>query len=71
MSNYTQQKVTNIFTGITSRNLSLNFKKYGTNQNLLSLNLSNLINSETQLRYSASDDAKLNLNFQTYILSGI
>jgi hypothetical protein len=71
MSNYTQEKVTNIFTGIASRNLTLNFKKYGTNQNLLSLNLSNLINSETQLRYSTSDDAKLNLNFQTYILSGI
>ena len=32
--------------------------------------LSNLINNQTQLNYGISDDAKLNLNFQTYILSG-
>jgi hypothetical protein len=70
MSNYTQEKVTNILTGITQRNLNISFKKYKTDESLLSFNLSNLINNQTQLNYSISDDAKLSLAFQTYILSG-
>ena len=70
-SNYTQQKITNILTGISKRGLNISFRKYNTNQSLLSFNLSNLINNQTQLNYSISDDAKLNLNFQTYILSGV
>jgi hypothetical protein len=70
MSNYNQQKVTNILTGITKRNLNLSFRKYNTATSILSFNLSNLINNQTQLNYGISDDAKLNLNFQTYILSG-
>jgi hypothetical protein len=70
ISNYTQEKVTNILTGITQRNLNISFKKYKTDESLLSFNLSNLINNQTQLNYSISDDAKLNLAFQTYILSG-
>jgi hypothetical protein len=70
-SNYTQEKVTNILTGISQRNLNLSFRKYNTNQSLLSFNLSNLITNQTQLNYSVSDDAKLNLTLQTYILSGV
>jgi len=70
MSNYTQEKVTNILTGITQRNLNISFKKYKTDESLLSFNLSNLINNQTQLKYSISEDASLNLSFQTYILSG-
>ena len=70
MSNYNQEKVTNILTGITKRNLNLSFRKYNTSSSILSFNLSNLINNQTQLNYGISDDAKLNLNFQTYILSG-
>ena len=70
MSDYNQEKITNIFNNFTERNLALSFKKYHTNQTLLNLNLSNLINSQTELRYSINDDAKLNLNFSTYILSG-
>ena len=69
-SNYTQQKITNILTGISQKGLSLSFRKYNTNQSLLSFNLSNLITNQTQLNYSVSDDSKLNLNLQTYILSG-
>ena len=70
ISEYNQQKVTNIFTGIIDRNLALSFRRYGTDQKLLTFNLSNLINSQTQLSYSINDDAKLTLNFNTYILSG-
>lgn len=70
MSDYNQEKVTNIFNTLTQRNLTINFKKYHTNENLLSLNLSNLINSQTQLSYSINDDAKLSINLNTYILSG-
>lgn len=70
MSNYNQQKITNILTGILQRNLNISFKKHNTEEKLLSFNLSNLINNQTQLNYNVSDDAKLNLNFQTYILSG-
>jgi hypothetical protein len=71
MSNYNQEKITNILTGISQRNLNLSFRKYNTNDSILSFNLSNLINSQTQLNYGISDDAKLNLSFQTYILSGL
>lgn len=71
MSEYTQQKVTNIFTGITQRNLNLSFRRYQSNELLLNLNLSNLVNADTQLNYSITDDAKLNLSFNTYILSGV
>ena len=71
MSNYSQTNITNILTGISQRDLNISFRKYNTNESLLSFNLSNLINSQTQLNYSINDDAKLVLNFQTYILSGI
>jgi hypothetical protein len=70
MSNYNQTNITNILTGISQRNLNISFRKYNTNQSLLSFNLFNLINSQTQLNYSINDDAKLVLNFETYILSG-
>jgi len=70
MSEYNQEKITNIFTGITSSNLSLSFKKYRSNQTLLNLNLSDLIKSQTRLSYTISDDAKLTMNLNTYILSG-
>jgi hypothetical protein len=70
-SNYTQEKVTNILTGISQRNLNLSFRRYNTNQSLLSFNLSNLITNQTQLNYSVSDDAKLNITLQTFILSGV
>jgi len=71
MSEYTQEKITNIFTGIINRDLTLSFKKYNTNEKLLTFNLSNLINSQSQLNYTINNDAKLNLSFSTYILSGI
>ena len=70
MSEYSQEKVTNIFTGITQRDLNLSFKKYQSNEDLLILNLSNLVNADTKISYSL-DDAKLNLSFNTYILSGV
>jgi hypothetical protein len=71
MSDYDQEKVTNIFNNLNQRNLTLSFKKYQTNESLLTFNLSNLINSSTQLKYSLNDDAKLTLFLNTYILSGI
>lgn len=71
MSDYNQEKVTNIFTGIINKNLALSFKKYNTDEKILTFNLSNLINSDTELSYNIQDDAKLSMNFQTYILSGI
>lgn len=71
MSNYNQEKITNIFTGIIDKNLNLSFKKYNTDEKILTFNMSNLINSDTQLSYNIKDDAKLSMNFQTYILSGI
>ena len=70
LSNYDQEKVTNIFNNLTERNLILSFKKYQTNQSLLTFNLSGLINSQTELKYNINDDAKLSLNLNTYILSG-
>lgn len=70
MSQYNQQRVTNIFTGIISKDLSLSFRRYNSNEKLLTFNLSNLVNSQTQLNYSINDDAKLTLNFNTFILSG-
>jgi hypothetical protein len=70
MSEYDQQKITNLFTGITERSINLSLKEYASNKNILNFNLSNFINSDTMLNYSISDDAKLNLNLNTYILSG-
>ena len=70
MSDYDQEKVTNIFKSISSRDFSVNFRKYNTNQSLLKINLANLINNNTQLSYSINNDAKLTLSFDTYILSG-
>jgi hypothetical protein len=71
MSNYDQEKVTNIFTGLTQENLNIGFLNYHDNTNLLNLNFSNLINSQSQLNYSIDNDAKLKINLNTYILSGI
>lgn len=71
ISQYNQERVTNLFTGITQRNLNLSFRRYGVNNPLLTFNLSNLIDSQTQLKYSINDDAKLTLNLNTYILSGV
>lgn len=71
MSDYTQEKVTNLFAGIVGRNTILSFKKHQSLDNILSLNFNNLINSQTQLNYSLNDEAKLRLDFNTYILSGI
>lgn len=70
MSEYTQEKITNLFTGINQRNINLSLKEYGSNKNILSFNLSNFINSDSTLNYSISDDAKLNLSLNTYILGG-
>lgn len=70
ISEYIPEKVTNIFKSISNRNLTINFKKYNTNQSLLKIDLANLVNNSTQLSYSINNDAKLNLNFATYILSG-
>jgi hypothetical protein len=70
VSNYNQEKITNIFNNLTQRNLSLSFKKYNTSESLLNLNLSNLINPQTQLKYNINDDAILTLNLSTFILSG-
>jgi hypothetical protein len=70
MSDYNQEKVTNIFNNLTQRNLILSFKKYQTNESLLTFNLSNLVNSQTELKYSLNNDSKLKLNLNTYILSG-
>jgi len=70
MSNYNQEKVTNIFTGLTQENLNITFLNYHNNANLLNLNFSNLINNQSQLNYSIDNDAKLKINLNTYILSG-
>ena len=70
MSEYDQEKVTNIFNNLKERNLILSFKKYQTNESLLTFNLSGLINSQTELKYNINDDTKLTLNLNTYILSG-
>ena len=71
ISEYGQEKITNIFNDLSKRNVILSFRKYQTNESLLNFNLSNLINSQTQLKYSLNDDAKLSLNLNTYILSGV
>jgi len=70
LSQYNQDKVTNLFTGITQKNLNLSFKRYNSNASLLTFNLSNLVDSQTQLSYSINNDAKLRLNLNTLILSG-
>lgn len=70
MSQYTQDRVTNIFTGLNQRNINLLFKEYNSNRNILNLSLSDLVDAETSLRYSINDEAKLVINLNTYILSG-
>lgn len=71
MSDYLQQKITNIFNRINPTGLSLSFKEMNSNNNLLNLNFSNLINSQTEMNYSINSESKLKLSFNTYILSGI
>lgn len=70
MSQYNQEKVTNIFTGLNQRNISLSFKEYNSEQKILSFNLPDFVNSQRDLTYNINDDAKLKLNLNTYILSG-
>jgi hypothetical protein len=71
MSRYNQENITNLFTGINQRNIILSFKEYNSNRNILGLNLPDCIDAETNLRYSINDDAKLTINLNTFILSGV
>ena len=69
ISEYNQQKVTNIFTGITSYPAIIKIKKYNSNIDLLTLNLSGIINNQSAINYSLNDDAKLTINLKTQILN--
>lgn len=69
MSEYDQEKVTNIFTGIRSSLTNIKIKEYNSNSNLLLLNLSGLVNDQSSINYSLNNDAKLNLNLKTQILN--
>jgi len=69
MSEYNQEKVSNIFTGIKSYPANIKIKEYNSNSNLLVLNLSGLVNDQSSINYTLNNDAKLNLNLKTQILN--
>lgn len=70
MSDYTQNKITDLFNSIITKDININIKNYNTNQNLLGLNFKDLVNNQTQINYDINDEARFNLNLVTYILSG-
>ena len=70
LSQYNQKNITNIFTGLSERHISLSFREYNSDRKILNFNLPSLVNAETNLNYTINNDAKLRINLNTYILSG-
>lgn len=67
MSEYDQEKITNIFNQIATNTLDITFKEYNTSKDLLKFNFSNLTKTSRKLDYSLNNDAKLNINLITQI----
>ena len=68
ISEYIPEKVTKIFNNLPKKDLNISFREYDKNNSLLAFNIKDLINAESQMNYSLSDDAKLNLKYTTYIV---
>jgi len=67
MSEYNQERITNIFNQIATGPLSIGFKDYNTSRDLLKFNFSKLTQTSRDLNYSLDNDAKLNINLTTQI----
>lgn len=68
ISEYVPEKVTKIFNNLPKKDLDVSFREYNKNESLLSFNIKDLINAESQMTYSLTDDAKLNLKYTTYVV---
>lgn len=68
ISEYVPEKVTKVFNNLSERDLNISFREYNKNESLLTFNIKDLINAESQMNYSLTDDAKLNLKYTTYIV---